>query len=248
MALSCGIGGVVHAEGHVDGAQGIARNGVNLRVEERRKGRVHGEGTGVAVVQVHARSEHGHRQLATMLDAHGLQLAVQLHVLGGIEGELQSHVVERPGNLDTTVEGHAAPYPAVVRHSSLGALGSGNVECGVHGFASELDIGAVLDGEGLQRNDRQRVLHLAIGQRIATPQSQVVSRAVLHAQGAATHEVDVVGVVGIEIGHDVGTLRHVDAHVHLETVQRRAFDDHLCRIGKVGELDQLVQMVVGSEG
>ena len=76
---------------------------------------------------------------------------------------------------------------------------------------------------------------------------QVVRGRILHTQRAAAHQVDVVGVVGVEVGHDVRPLRHVEGHVHLESVQHRALDDDLCGVAEVGELDQLLQLVVGGQ-
>ena len=70
----------------------------------------------------------------------------------------------------------------------------------------------------------------------------------LHAQRSSAHEVDIVGVVGIEVGHDVCSLGHVDGHVHLESVQHGALDDDLCGVAEVGELDQFLQVVVGGQG
>ena len=140
MAGTLGIDGVVHTKREVDGAQGIARDMVDLGVEERAEGGVHREGAGIAAVQIHTRSEHGDSQLTSLLGSHRLQLAVQLHVLWGIERELQSHIVERLGDHNATVEVDTAPYSISIRDASLGALRSGNVQRGVHGVARKLDI------------------------------------------------------------------------------------------------------------
>ena len=51
-------------------------------------------------------------------------------------------------------------------------------------------------------------------------------------------------MIGIQIGHDMGTFRHVDSHIHLESVQWRTFDDNLSGVAKVGKLHQFVQLVV----
>ena len=192
MRIARRVGGVVHAHREVQRAQGVAGDAVDLAVEERAQGGVHGEGTGVAVGQIHARSEHGDSEFAALFATHGLQLAVDHHVLGGVEGELHTHVVERLGDLHTAVEIDATSHTAGAGNGGLGALGGGDVERGVHGVASELDIRAVLNGECLQRDDGQRVFHLAVRQRVTTAEDEVVGRGILHAQRAATHEVDVV--------------------------------------------------------
>ena len=84
MHAAVGIGRVVHAEGEVEAAQGIARNLVDFGIEERAESGIHGDGSGVAVGQIHACGQHGDGQLASLLDAHGLQLAAHLHILRGV--------------------------------------------------------------------------------------------------------------------------------------------------------------------
>ena len=215
MHIARGIGGVVHAHREVQRAQGIARNLVDFRAEERAECAVHTEGPRVAVSQIHARREHGDSQLAALFDTHRQQLAVQLHVLGSIEHKLHTHIVEGLGDDDTTVEDDAAPIAVGIVHTGLGALRGLDVQRRIHRLARKLNIRTILDDERLERNDRQRVFHLTVRQGVTTAQLQVVSRRVQHAQRAAAHQVDIVGVVGIEVGHHVGTLGYVYSHVHL---------------------------------
>ena len=172
---------------------------------------------------------------------------MQLHILGGIDDELQTHIVERLGDDDATDEVDRAPHLTGRADRRLGLLGGGNVQRGVHHLARKLDIRAVLDGKRLQRNDRQLILHLTVGQRIATRQLQIVGRRVDHTQRTATHQIDIVGVVAVEVGFNVGALRHVDGHIHAETRQRRPLDDHLGGVAEVYELHQRLHLVVGSQ-
>ena len=91
------------------------------------------------------------------------------------------------------------------------------------------------------------ILHLTIRQSIAACQLQVVGRTVEHTQRAATHQVNIVGVVGIHVGHDVCTFRHVQRHIHAEAVDWRARDGSLRGITEVRKLDQIVQLVVSGD-
>ena len=134
------VGGVVHAHREVQRAQGVAGDAVDLAVEERAQGGVHGEGAGVAVGQIHARGEHGDGELAALFATHGLQFAVDNHVLGCVEGKLHTHVVERLGNLHTAIKIDAASRTAGTGNGGFGALGGGDVERWVHGVAGELDV------------------------------------------------------------------------------------------------------------
>ena len=54
-------------------------------------------------------------------------------------------------------------------------------------------------------------------------------------------------MVGIEIGHDVGSLRHVNRHIHTETIKSGVLDNNLSSIAKVLEFHQVVQLVVGGQ-
>ena len=113
MRRTSGVGGVVHAERQVECSQGVARDIADFAAEERAEGRVHGEVTR-PLGQIHTRGQHGDGQFSALVGPHSLQFAVQLHILGRIQRELKSHVVERLGNLDATVEVDAAPYPVAV--------------------------------------------------------------------------------------------------------------------------------------
>ena len=126
----------------------------------------------------------------------------------------------------------------------LGTFCSGDVQRRIHHVTGEFHIRAVLNGKGLQRDDGHRILHLTIRQGITACQSQVVLWRVEHAQRTTTHQIDVVRVIGIQVGHDVGTISHVQCHIHLETCQLRTFYDGLCTITEVGKLNQFIQLVI----
>ena len=85
----------------------------------------------------------------------------------------------------------------------------------VHGVARELDVAAILYGKGLERDDGERVFHLAAVEGVAAGEGELVGGVVAHAQVAAAYQRDVVGVVGVEHAHDVGRLvdRHAQLHI-----------------------------------
>ena len=161
---------------------------------------------------------------------------MQCHILRRIECELQSHVVQRLGDNHAAFEVHAAPHSIGIRHSGLGLLRGRDVQRRIHRVARKLNIASILNGEGLQRDDGERVFHLTVIQRITPRQSEVICRIILHAQVSATHQVDIVRMVGIQVSHDMSTLGHGHGKIHAESVQWRTVHDGLCGIGKVGEL------------
>ena len=126
-------------------------------------------------------------------------------------------------------------------------FGGGDVKRRIHRRSSELDVAAVLNGERLQRNDRQRVFHFTVGKRVAARESQVVGHVIDHAQRAASHQVDVVALVAVQIGHHVGTLRHIDGHIHREAHELGTFHDGLRGVGEVGEAHEAFKLVVGCQ-
>ena len=162
MHISRGISRVVHTDGKVQRTQGIACNLVDFRIKERAECTIHTEGSRVAVSQIHARGEHGDGQLTTLFDTHRHQLVVELHVLGSIQRECHAHVVKRLGDDNATVEDNAAADTVGTGHASSDALCGLDVQRRIHRFARKLDIRAVLNGKGLERNDGQRILHLTV--------------------------------------------------------------------------------------
>ena len=199
------IGAVIDAHAEVEGLEGRAGNVVDLTLEEAAEGRVHGELAGVAVGEIHAGGEHGHGNFPAFLGRHALQLAADGVVLRCIDDELQTHVVEGLGDDDTTVEGNTTIRTALAADSGLGVLGGGDVESGIHRIACELHIAAILDGEGLQRDDWQRVFHLTVGEGVTACEVDAFV-IIFHAQVAAAHQVDVVALLGIKITEDAGSL------------------------------------------
>ena len=109
MHLTGSEHGVVHAEGEVEGAQGVARYGIDLRVEEGAEGAVHGECVGIAVGEIHARGEHRHGYLSAVLRRHCHQLIMNLLVVRGVDDKLQTHIVKRLREFHATLERHATP-------------------------------------------------------------------------------------------------------------------------------------------
>ena len=87
---------------------------------------------------------------------------MQLHVLGSVQRKLQTHIVERLGNLDSAVEVDTSSYTVGVSNIGLDTLCGRDVQRGVHGVACKLHIASVLNGEGLQRDERQSIFHFAV--------------------------------------------------------------------------------------
>ena len=172
---------------------------------------------------------------------------MQHQVFGCIKGKLQPHVVEGLGDDDATDKLHAAPHPIGSRHGGFGFFLCRDVETGVEGVACELHIAAILNGECFERYYRQGILHLAIAQGVAPVQTDALHIAVVHLQHTAASEVDIVGVVGIEVGHDVGTGGYIEAHVHHKSADGRLIHTDLRGVGEVAELHQFIELVVGGD-
>ena len=185
--------GVVDAHAEVEShrAHRLASHVVDFVLEERRQGVVHRKLVGVAVGEIHARGEHGHCHLAATLGGERLELVADGHVVRGVDNELEAQIVERLGELDTTVEVYGTTAAALA-YGGLDALGSGDVQLRVHGVARELDVAAVLYGKGLERDDRERVFHLAAVGREASRQAHVALLRKAHGEVAATFKVHIV--------------------------------------------------------
>ena len=215
MRRATGIGGVVDADTDVDGLQGGTCDVVDLTLQERAEGSVHGEAGSAAVGQIHAGGEHRDGNLTAFFLRQGRELAVDGIVFRRLDDELQSHVVEGLGDDHATVERHVPAYAAFVGHVGLGALCGRDVQPGIHGVARKLHITAVLDGEGLQRDDRQRVFHLTAGEGVTACQVDALG-VVSQAQVTATCQVGVIGLFRVEVTDEVCTFRHADGEVDIE--------------------------------
>ena len=153
--LTCAGDGVLDAEADVDGLQCRACNVVDFALQEGVQSGVHGEVTRASAIQIHACSQHGYRQFASLLITHGVQLCVDLCILGCLDDELESHVVEGLGDLYTTIEGHTPGGTALIAHSGFRVLCGCDVQLRIHRIASKLYVTAFRYGKGLQRNDGQ---------------------------------------------------------------------------------------------
>ena len=151
--VSAGVGHVVESEAQVERSQGFACDVVDLTLEEGTQGVVHRESAGVSVGQIHAGGEHGDGQFSAFVDTHGVELVADGHILRGVDGELEPHVFEGFGNDDAAFEVDDTPIAPVGRDGGLGGFGGRDVEPRVHRVAGELNIAAVFDGEGFQRDD-----------------------------------------------------------------------------------------------
>ena len=70
MGRAGGVGTVVDTHTQVEGLQGGTRDVVDLALEERTEGVVHGEPARVAVGEIHSRGEHRDGDLAALLGRH----------------------------------------------------------------------------------------------------------------------------------------------------------------------------------
>ena len=170
---------------------------------------------------------------------------MKLHVFRRIKGKLKTHIVERTGDDNTTSEVHAPPHSITSRHGSLGCFCCRDMKSGIHHVARKLNIRSILDNKSLERNNGQRVFHLAITQGVFTRQLQIVGWIVGHAQRAATHQVNIVGMVGIKIGYHVCAFRYFHRQIHIEACQVWTIHHGLRCIAKVCKLHQFVKLVVG---
>ena len=217
MRIAIRIGTLVESETEVHSTHGTVRNTVDLALQERVQGAVHGEASRVSISQVHACRQHGHGKLASLLHAHGGKLVLYRHVLGSVERELQSHVAERLANLHSAIEQHAAAVSRLRGHKGLDLLRGRKIKRGVHHIAGKLYVTALLYRKCLERNDGQLILHLARIDGITAEKLQIVSRIVYHAQLAATLDINIVRLVCVKGAEyprprfDVHHQKHVES-------------------------------------
>ena len=141
------------------------------------------------------------------------------------------------------MEEHALALALVVAHGSLDLFGGGDVQLRVIGIARELHIAAILHGEGLQRDHLQGIFHLTAGEGITAFQVDAI-RVVFHSEFATTNQIDIVGLVGIQVAHDTGSLGDVDPQVGLKASGCGADNDRLGGVAEIGKLHQLIQSVI----
>ena len=246
MHASRSVEGIVKTETEVECAQRVARNVVYLALQERTERIVHRHLGVVVARDIHARGEHCHSQFAPLLLAHGVQFVLHGHVRRCRDGEPQSHLLQRVADNHTAVE---IDTTALLARSDtrLGALCGSDVEPRIHRVARELYVTAVLYGERLERNDRHRVFHLAVVQRVFSPDAEVVGWCVLQSQGALAHQIDIVRMVWLEIAYYSGGTVNVDGQVHVESHALRLPNHHLRGVGEVGEAHQFFHLVIGGE-
>ena len=247
MAGACGIGAVVDAYTEVDGLQGGTRDVVDFTLEEGTEGIVHREAARVAVGDVHTCGEHRDGDLTTLFGRHRSEVGIDGIILRGLDDELHTHIIERLGDDDTTVEYHTAADTSIVADGGFGSLGGGDVQSWVHRVASELYITAVLDVEGLQRDDGQRVFHLTAGERVTACKVETLI-VILHTQVTTASQIGIVGLLGVEVADEVSAFRHADGEVDIHTCGLGTRDDGLGGVGEVCELHQLIETIVGREG
>ena len=154
MHRSCGIGGIVDAHAEVEGPQGRACDAVDLALQEGAEGGVHGEAACITVSQVHARGDHAHRQLASLLICHRGEFTVDTIVFRRLNREGHTHVFQGLRDGHTAVEEDTPAWSVIIADSCLHLFGGCDIQFRVIGIACELHITAVLDCEGLQRNHR----------------------------------------------------------------------------------------------
>ena len=172
---------------------------------------------------------------------------MHLLVVGGVDDELQTHVLQRLRNLHTALKHYASARASVGRHGGFVLLCGCDVESWVHRVARELDITAILNVERLERNYRQRVFHLARSYGVASVERQTIVAGVEHSQIAAAHKVYIVRLVGVESAQSVCSVVDVYCEVHVESVDRRTLHTHSLRLAEVYKLHESVELVVGRQ-
>ena len=239
-------GGIVdaHIEVEPHRLHGFSCHTVDFRLQERTQGIVHGERTGVAIGEIHARCQHGNGHLATSFHRHGLQLVADTHVIGCIDDKFESQLTECLGKFHTAIEIHYPTRSRAFIHGRLHMLGGSDVETGIKRVAGKLDVAAVLYGEGLERDNGQRILHLTVAEGVASGKCEFVYRIIAHHQIAATHQVDIVGMVGIEHTQDTGSLVDGQAQPHVQARDDRPLHHLLGGVAEVGKGNQFVELVV----
>ena len=141
---------------------------------------------------------------------------MQRHVFRCIKRKLQSHVRQRLGDVHATVKIHT-PFLTACSHIGLGTFGGHDVEFGVHWVAGKLDVTTVLNGEGLERYDGKRIFHLSVVEGIFSCKAKLSLGIVRHAQTTSANQIDIIGMVGVEITHHMRSLVDVHGHVHIES-------------------------------
>ena len=248
MGVAGSIRALVKTETEIYRAHGTLGDVVDLALKEGVKGTVHREPAGIAIGEIHACGEHGDGELATLLHTHGCQLVLDTHVIGGIEGKLQSHVSKGLSHLHTTLEVDTAATGGLCTYEGFHLLSGSEVEAGIHDVAIKLNITSFLDGEGLEGDDGQLIFHLTLIECITTEELELVGGVIDHTQFTASFEIDVVGLSGIEGADDTCSLLDVHEQQHIETLDDGTFGSYADGIAEISEGDKLLQLVVGAEG
>ena len=172
---------------------------------------------------------------------------MNLLVVRGVDDKLQTHIVKRLREFHATLERHATSRSSVRCDRGLGAFRGGDVKARVHRIAEELNVASLIDVERLERDDGQRILHLAAAYRIASVKAQPVGSIVEHAQVAATDDVNVVRLVGVKCTEHVRSFVDADGEVHVESVDGRTLHGGLPGSAEVDKRDKSFEAVVRRE-
>ena len=76
---------------------------------------------------------------------------------------------------------------------------------------------------------------------------QIVLRRINHTQCATAHQINIVRMVSIQIGHNMCSICYIKRHIHLETCQLWSFYDGLGTVTEVGKLNQFIQLVISCQ-
>ena len=158
--------------------------------------------------------------------------------------ERQAHIIERLRDLHTHIERHGARL-VVFNHRCPHALLGGAIERWVHHVAREVDITSLDDVERLERDNGQRVFHLAAVGREASRQAHVALLRKAHGEVAATFEVHIVLPVFTQTAAEACSIADGDAQREVESAdfQRRVFLNS-GRVAEGNKLHEVVQAVV----
>ena len=211
---------LLHAYIHVHihrGAYGLACYVVDFVLQEVVEGIGGAESARVGARQIHAGGEKCYCQLVLVFSGHTCQFVLHGHVLGCLDGELQSHVLECAGDSQSYVEQHAAARPVGIAYAGFRLFGCRYVECGVGGFAGKFHIASLLEVECLEWDDRQRVFHLAFVYGVASDEVHHAFRAVVQCHGTSALHIDVTLFVGTELTPHLCSVFNLEVHLHVDS-------------------------------
>ena len=217
---------------------------VDFSLQEGIERTVHSDIAARLAIEIHTSGEHCDSHFASFLHTHSRELVLNRHVVGSIERELQSHVVESLCHFHSTVERHTSTASAFRRDESFYALGSSEIESRIHHVARKLHITALSDGECLERNHRQLIFHLSVIDGISSEELHSVEVGICHSQFSTALNIHIVRLVGIKETSHSRSLFNIHHQEHVESTDSRSgLLNHTGSVAEVGECDKFTESV-----